>query len=359
MFTLDEALKALDGREEFAVKRRDGLVIINYLVVLPDSFEGIRENFRGITFSEATGEIVSLPLDKFYNVNQKEHTQLHRIGKMTGLVFEKFDGTMIHGLEVNGDVVLASRMGWDTEQAALATKLMKRLGMQDEVAREVREGRTPIFEYVGPNNPVVLHYPKEDLVYLWSRDRKTGKYTRGLDERFHRHSARTMTVEEVMNEVQTLEEKEGYVIVLPDLWAKAKGPWYLDRHRAFDMLMKPAYRLYEVALQGKMDDLIAQSADLYKPKLEEILYEVGKDQLRLHRELKMEYDSLLRVVPGGASDHERRKTFALAAKSNPHFGGLMTMYAGRPVDDWISTWLFDYYKGKYPGRLFSVMPDEP
>lgn len=359
MFTLDEALKALDGREEFAVKRRDGLVIINYLITLPDSFDGIRENFRGITFNEATGEIVSLPFHKFYNVNQKEHTQIHRIGKQTGLVFEKFDGTMIHALEVNGDVVLASRMGWDTEQAVMATKLMKRLGMQDEVAREVKDGRTPIFEYVGPNNPVVLHYAKEDLVYLWSRDRKTGQYSRDFDPRFHRHSPRTMTVEEVMQEVLTLEDKEGYVIVLPDLWAKAKSPWYLDRHRAFDMLMKPAYRLYEVGLQGKLDDLIAQAADLYKPKLEEILTEVGKDQIRLHRQLQSEYDALLPVVPQDAPDRERRKVFALAAKSNPHFGGLMLMFAGRPVDEWIATWLFDYYKGKYPGRLFSALPDEP
>ncbi len=62
MFKLADALKALEGREEFAVKRKDGLTLINYLITLPDSFDGIRENFRGITFDDSTGEIVSLPL---------------------------------------------------------------------------------------------------------------------------------------------------------------------------------------------------------------------------------------------------------------------------------------------------------
>lgn len=363
MFKLDEALKAIDGREEFVVKRRDGMVIVNYLITLPDSFEGIRENFRGVVFNEATGEIVSLPLHKFYNVNQKDHTQQHLIGETMGMVLEKFDGTMTHALEVDGVIVLASRMGWDTEQAILATKLMNKSAVSQEVAREVRSGRTPILEYVGPNNPIVLHYPKEELVYLWSRDRQTGKYSRDevLASMLRSPVVRTMSVNDVMLEVLTLEDKEGYVIVLPDMWAKSKAPWYLDRHRAFDMLMKPAYRLYEVGLEGKLDDLIAQCADLFKPKLEEILTEVGNDQIRLHRELQKEYDALLPNVSPDVSDHERRKSFAMAAKPSPHFSGLMSLYAGKSVESWVHSRLFDYYKSKYPGRLFATVaaPDEP
>lgn len=360
MFTLADAMKALDGREEFAVKQKDGLTIINYLVTLPDSFVGIRENFRGVVFDDATGEIVSLPLHKFYNVNQKEHTQTHVIGDVVCLVFEKFDGTMCHALRVGGKVVLASRMGWDTEQAVAATKLMNKLGLADEVGREIDAGRTPIFEFVGPNNPVVLHYAKDDLVYLWSRDRRTGQYSRDAALSSNREAGRSLTINAVMEEVLRLEDKEGYVCVLPTgLWAKAKSPWYLDRHRAFDMLMKPSYRIYEVALQGKLDDLIAQCADLYKPKLEEILTEVGRDQIRLHREVQGEYDALLKCVPPDATDHERRKAFAVAAKSSPSFSGLMTLYSGKPCDAWVNARLFENYKAKYPGRLFSNMPDEP
>lgn len=359
MFKLDDAMKALDGREEFAVKKKDGLVIINYLITLPDSFVGIRENFRGVTFNEATGEIVSLPLHKFYNVNQKEHTQASLIGNQEALVFEKFDGTMTHALEVGGDIVLASRMGWDTEQALMATKLMNKLGLKDDVAQELKEGRTPIFEYVGPNNPIVIHYAKEDLVYLWSRDRSTGSYSRNLNPRFHRHAGRTMTINEVMDEVTKLEDKEGFVCVLPHMWVKAKSPWYLDRHRAFDMLMKPSYRIYEVGLEGKLDDLIAQCADLYKPKLEEILVEVGKDQIRLLREIQKEYDVHLQACKSAITDHERRKMFAMAAKGSANFGGLMSLYSGKSVEGWVNARLFDTYKMKYPGRLFATMPDEP
>ena len=360
MFTLTDAMKALEGREEFAVKRKDGLVVINYLVVLPDSFEGIRENFRGVILNESTGEIVSLPLHKFYNVDQRPHTQLGLIGDLECRVFEKFDGTMTHALEVGGDIVLASRMGWDTEQAIQATTKMNKLPFKDEIAREIREGRTPIFEYIGPNNPVVIQYAHEDLVYLWSRDRKTGKYQRNPVLSQHRVAGgRVTTVRKVMEELVALEDKEGFVCVLDDLWVKAKCQWYLDRHHAMDTLMKPTYRIYEVGLEGHLDDLIAQCADLYKPKLEAILTEVGKDQIRLHRELQSEYDALLSTLPGGVDERERRKAFALAAKSSLNFSGLMTLFTGKPGDTWVNARLFDHYKAKYPGRLFATLPDEP
>lgn len=361
MFTLTEAMKALEGREEFAVKNRDGLTVINYLITLPDSFVGIRENFRGVVFDDATGEIVSLPLHKFYNVNQKEHTQLHLIGEQECRVLEKFDGTMCHALKVGGRLVLASRMGWDSEQAVMATKLLaKKPELFDLIGREVDEGRTPIFEYVGPYNPVVLHYKAEDLVYLWSRDRKTGIYTRNADimRSYSFSPERRMILKDVMGEVSGLQDKEGFVCVLPDMWVKAKCPWYLDRHQAFDVLMKPAYRIYEIGLQGKLDDLIAQCADLYKPKLEKIMVEVGQDQIRLHRELQREYDALVEQLPSTATEHERRKSFAMAAKPSANFGGLMTLYSGRELDAWVNARLFDQYKTTRTGRLFASLSDD-
>ena len=57
MFTLDEAYKSLEGRTEFAVKEyRERLVSINYLITLPDSFDGIRKNFRGVTFDKKSSQ---------------------------------------------------------------------------------------------------------------------------------------------------------------------------------------------------------------------------------------------------------------------------------------------------------------
>lgn len=356
MFTLDDAMRVLGGREEFAVKRRDGLVVVNYLVALPDSFLGIRENFRGVTFDEATGRIVSLPLHKFYNVNQTADTHAGRIGDRTALVFDKHDGTMTHALEVGGDVVLATRMGWDTEQAVLATALMNRRGLKDDIAREIRAGRTPIFEYVGPHNPVVLQYDAEDLVYLWSRDRRTGAYSRPLDPDPGR--GRRMTINEVIHAVAGLEDREGFVCVLPDMWVKAKCPWYVTRHEAHSVLTKPGYHVYAAALEGKLDDLIALCADRYKPKLAEVLAEVGRDQVRLLREIQTEYDVRLQAC-AAATAHDRRKAFATAAKGSPHFGGLMCLYSGKPVEEWVNARLFDVYRAKYPHRLFEPPPDEP
>lgn len=365
MIKLDEAMKALEGREEFAVKRRDGLVVINYLIQIPDTFDGIRREFRGVTFNETTGAVVSLPLHKFFNVNQKVDTQIGLIGHLECRVFEKFDGTMCHALEVNGQVVLASRMGWDTDHAKIATKMLEKSSFKDEVVREVRAGRTVIFEYVGPNNPVVLHYPDEELVYLWSRDMTTGEYTRDmtLANAGKSTGGRVTTVNAVMEEVVTLTDKEGFVLVVQEpsggtFWCKAKCQWYMDRHRAFDTLMRPAYRVYEVGLQGKLDDLIAQASDLFKPKLTEIEAEVGRDKIRLVKELKAEYDGLAAEVLTINDEREKRKKFALAAKVSTNFGGLMKMFSGSELDAWVNKELFDYYKIKYQNRLFAPLNEE-
>ena len=149
MFKLDDAMRALEGREEFAVKRRDGFVIVNYLVQIPDSFEGIRANFRGVTFNEASGEIVSLPLHKFFNVNQKPDTQIGLIGHLPCTVYEKHDGTMCHALEVNGQVVLASRMGGTRSRLASPPRFSKRPISRCERARATRSAATSAREKQG------------------------------------------------------------------------------------------------------------------------------------------------------------------------------------------------------------------
>ena len=67
---------------------------MNYLIQLPDSFHGIRRVFRGVTFDEATGDIVSLPLHKFLNINQAPETQWDILKDQEGVIYEKMDGCL-------------------------------------------------------------------------------------------------------------------------------------------------------------------------------------------------------------------------------------------------------------------------
>ena len=89
MFTLKEAYAAFADRTEFVVKQTENTICFDYIVVLSDSFASenasedakrkawIRRNMRGVTFCRHTEELLSLPLHKFYNLNQNLESSYH------------------------------------------------------------------------------------------------------------------------------------------------------------------------------------------------------------------------------------------------------------------------------------------
>lgn len=358
IYNLDDALKACEGRTEFAIKRADGLVLINYVVGLPDSFDGIRRDFRGIVFSEADGSIVSRPLHKFYNLGQTQDTHLSVLENKLCDVYHKLDGSMVHGLIVNGEVVLATRMGWDTAQAKDATALLDRRGLKNVVKQEIQAGFTPIFEYTGPQNPVVIDYPKMQLSYLYSRCRNSGGYTRtpGLtSEGMPILHSEGRAVGDVAAWTVGQEDVEGYVLhVHKGPWVKVKTQWYRDRHRVLDSVHLPAYKLYDLALEDKLDDLMGFAKPDMRYQLEYIQTQVAKDVLDgLDRISSAHYELMDFLPKDGLPVREHRKAYALraCAQHSQVFGGLMLRYEGQEVLNWVKDQLRSYYKSKYPTRL--------
>jgi T4 RnlA family RNA ligase len=337
MFTLSQALEALNGHTEFTVKRYDGVVSIDYIVIFPGSFDAteqeirerayylwdnagrpagdevdfwlqaeqdcrrfatIRRNFRGVTFDEQTGEIVSLPLHKFFNVNQTPETSFEKIKHRTATIYEKLDGSMIHFFihpqrqELQASTCRSSL----TPQAQEALKLAHKQGLKGVLEKSILDGWTPIFEYVAPNNQIVVAYPKPRLVYLISRNRHTGEYRYDWKAYPDKAQSYEFTFGDIFSQVNR-EEFEGYVCHLhmddgKVMLVKAKTPWYMERHRAVDALMRPAYKLYGVVFQGVMDDLIALAADRFKPALTAIYEEAQRDLLNERLRLEAEFADL-------------------------------------------------------------------
>jgi RNA ligase len=354
LLTLSDALAALEGRKEFLVNRYDGLVSINYLIVLPDSFEGVRREFRGITFDESSGQVVSLPLHKFFNVNEKPETQWHFLKDLDAEVFEKLDGTMIHFFEWRGKIRAATRMSSSTSQAQNAMELACQLKLLDRIRYEIREGYTPIFEMVSPENQIVLHYKEPRLVYLVSRRRSDGTF---FDDGIYSDRARSFDFRfaDLMDHLAK-EEFEGYVARLSNgLWVKCKCPWYLERHRAVDLLMRPAWKLYEACHRGVMDDLIACAPNRFKGRLRDIAGEANIDFLR-ERERILALSAKLVAQAGPIPDaREARKRYAIlaGAKYSDDFSALMLAFSGRDTDEPLKKKLLEGYKAKYRQRLSS------
>src|SRR5690606_20426848 len=156
--SLQESFLALEGHDEFAIKQYDGLVCLDYIVCFPGTFDyteteirdrayflwcqagrpesdgrefwlqaeqdckrfaWIRRNCRGVTFDDRSGDVVSLPLHKFFNLNQTEETQFHVLRDRRATIYEKLDGSMIHFFKhpVRGELQAATCRSTQTPQA--------------------------------------------------------------------------------------------------------------------------------------------------------------------------------------------------------------------------------------------------
>ena len=306
MFTFSEAELALNGREEFIVKRYDEcLVVVDYIVAFPDSFEGLRRNLRGVVFDERTGEILSLPLHKFYNVNQTEQTQFRLLKDRRATIYEKLDGSMIHFFihPIRNQLLASTRKSTETSQAKTALTMAISAGLEPEIRRSIDEGWTPIFEYVAASNQIVVEYPESRLVYLLSRNRKTGEYRCDID-RFPDSAQRfEFAFSDLLSNLEK-EDFEGYVCHLDDgQIVKAKTSWYLQCHRCVDAMMRPKYKLYEAVFSGVIDDILPTAPDKYRGALEAIYHEAQSDWLherqRLERTARNALLSLLMSAKSG------------------------------------------------------------
>lgn len=98
---ISDVLPHIDGRDEFRVMEKEGYTVITYAVAFEETFKWddndsvgslIRRECRGISFNQ-DGVLISRPYNKFFNVGEREETQLNKINLYEPhIVLEKLDG---------------------------------------------------------------------------------------------------------------------------------------------------------------------------------------------------------------------------------------------------------------------------
>lgn len=191
---ISDVLPAIEGRDEFVVADKGPYTVINYNVMMADTFPSIdyevgnfrdwhyaaiRRECRGITFCNITGNILRRPLFKFFNVNEREESQLHNLDfSKEHWVDTKLDGSMIAVFEHDGNLM------WGTKMVApdfhdLVKKFVSESDIDyEEFCRNViAEGCTPIFEFMHPQKRIVIDYGRNPtLTLLAVRHMVTGQF---------------------------------------------------------------------------------------------------------------------------------------------------------------------------------------
>lgn len=219
-------------------------------------------DLRGCTFDVETGELVSLPFEKFFNVNEHE---LITEDKLTfkGRIYDKADGSMVQVTSLDGvNLLVASRMSLDGYVNKSVTRFLRTMSALVSYIHEY-QGVTFLFEYLDPNQPIVVVPEVEQLVFLNARSINTGEYL--FDEHVDFIPCRSVShdvLQEmdwplIMLELETVEDTEGYVMWLDSeqTFFKVKSLWYRENHRLVSH-MKPRHFLESWA-EGTIDDRVA------------------------------------------------------------------------------------------------------
>jgi RNA ligase len=286
---ISDVLPAIEGRDEFVVAVKEGYTVINYNVMMSDTFPDVldssnlranhdhyevenlharlRRECRGIIFDTATGEIIRRPFHKFFNVNEREETQDHVVDlSRPHAILEKLDGSMIAPFIVNGKMIWGTKMGATDVAKPVEEFVEAHLNYRQFAEYAIERGYTPIFEWCSRKQRIVLDYKEDQLILTAMRDMTTGRYVAGSflvisAENYNIPVVRAFEPQTDMKafieHTRGLEDVEGFVVRFDDgHMLKLKCDWYVQIHKAKEKILQDR-NIVELILDNNLDDVKA------------------------------------------------------------------------------------------------------
>ncbi len=277
--TLDDILPAIKDRKEFSVFDKGDYTVVKYNVAFEDTFKGenahLKREARGLVFDKK-GKLISRPYHKFFNVNELEETQYHKLPwNAPHIILDKVDGSMVRPLllpDTNG-VRLATKAG--ITNVALKAEEYLYGEMEPKYASwlytKAVQGFTPILEWWHPENAIVVNYGDKPFFVLTAmRETVTGKYV-PLDQIDTPFDKVNVVDWEYLDRNQGIE---GVVV----RWhnghmVKVKTEWYVRLHKLKDKFDND-FALWQTFVNGELDDILAMLLPTDKKKLNAKLIEI-------------------------------------------------------------------------------------
>ena len=358
---------------KFVVEGYD-ISIFNYrLAMYSDFIDNLAFEMRGLTFVfNEDGTLFNryLLLHKFFNLNQVPESQYSLVEDL-GIrsIYNKEDGSVASFIRLpNGSVLGKSKMSFESDQAAGMNRLYRlNADLKRFVDWSLDNDYVAVFEYVAPNNRIVLRYFDEELILLRLRDNKTGEY---LDlSKFSKEigslkvaPSDVATLDELVELSHSVEDKEGWIIEFSNgLFIKIKTAWYCERH---GLLTNDLYRehvLVRYVLDEKIDDVLGQVPEEEveaHARIEKIIAVVKHAVSEKVKDINESYELF---IEGGVDKdwtgdlrlQLMRKTFALKYRKERNFGYVMSLSKGNTdVYDLAKDWVSDQTKKLKIAREF-------
>lgn len=196
---------------------------------------------RGLVINTKREEIVARPMPKFFNLGELPECQAQNLPDETPELAEKMDGSLIIVWKNSAnDFWRASTRGsFNSQQATEANRWLKQNAEDLERRGFLKPGWTYMFEYVGPENQIVVFYPKPSFNFITRIHNQTGRdisYEQAFDEAmefdlngiyFERKRVTAVDLHDM-----NVKNKEGYVARFSNGYrVKLKYQQYMLLHR--------------------------------------------------------------------------------------------------------------------------------
>jgi RNA ligase len=130
----------------------------------------ILRSCRGLVLDDE-GKIVSYPFQKFHNWEELQPSERPCPGDKIEVTL-KMDGSLIIVSKYNGELIFNTRGSFSSDQSLASEQLFYELGYNPDW---VEDGVTVLFEYVAPENRIVVSYSQPNLVHLGRVETSTGR----------------------------------------------------------------------------------------------------------------------------------------------------------------------------------------
>ena len=286
---IDDVLLAIKDSPEFIVAEKDGYKVVNYVVATHETFPAVntvqmvqnwdvsepiyetendyfaalRRECRGLVF-DMEGNLINRRYHKFFNVNERDETQLDRIDwNKPHVILEKLDGSMVSPCRVRNHVRWMTKMGV-TDTSMEAETFVSKNPQYALLARHYLEnGFTPVFEWCSNKNRIVLDYPEDRLVLTAMRENVSGNYLLqdALEAIGSRYGIEVVEAyqhgdDEIVDQVRKWEDTEGVVVRFEDgHMVKVKSDWYVRIHKVKSLLGQER-DVVKLILNNELDDLL-------------------------------------------------------------------------------------------------------
>jgi T4 RnlA family RNA ligase len=246
---------------------------------------------RGLTFVfNKDGSLYKrfVLLEKFFNLNQVPNS-MYSVVKDYKIRYinNKEDGSIASFIQLpNGKIIGRSKMGFDNDQANGINRVYKtNKDVNSFVNWCLSNDIIAIFEYVSPQNRIVLRYSSEELILLRLRDNKTGKH---IDIKEHLDKIASIkiapfeddtTLNDLIEKSKTEAEREGWIVQFDnDHMVKIKTDWYRNLHSVYTNDLYHEDKLIKLIIDEKIDDIICElkEDDHLRRRVDEIVSIIKK-----------------------------------------------------------------------------------